>query len=51
VDYAGVPGLAGVLVVSRGVRAGLGLERRGQCGYFDAEAEKHFRQDMIGGKA
>src|SRR5256714_6334461 len=34
-----------------GVRAGLGFERRGQCGYFDAEAEEHFRQDVIGGKA
>ena len=45
-DYAGVLGLAGVLVMARGVRAGLGFEGRGQCGYFDAEAKEHF-SDLV----
>src|SRR5450631_3621733 len=41
----------GVLVMARGVRAGLGLESGVQRGRLDTEAGEHLRQHMIGGKA
>jgi hypothetical protein len=42
--------LSRVRVMARGVRSRLGLEGRGQDGYFDTEADEHFGQDVIGGK-